>query len=47
MDVHSFFYLGETLDGDGGADLDGTARIRSGRMKFREFLPFLKSSAPR
>ena len=35
--VKSFCYLGDTLDGDGGADL---ARIRNGWMKFRELLPF-------
>ena len=32
----SFCYLGDTLDGDGGADLAATARIRNGWMKFRE-----------
>ena len=42
----SFCYLGDTLDGDGGADLAVTARIRNGWMKFREFLPFLPSRAP-
>ena len=26
--VKSFWYLGDTLDGDGGADLDVTASIR-------------------
>ena len=31
--VKSFCYLGDTLDGDGGADL--AARIRNGWMKFR------------
>ena len=31
--VKSFCYLGDTLDGDGGADL-ATDRIRNGRMKF-------------
>ena len=25
-----FFYLGDTLDGDGGADLAATARIKNG-----------------
>ena len=44
--VKSFCYLGDTLDGDGGADLAATARIRNGWMKFRELLPFLTSSAP-
>ena len=39
-------YLGDTLDGDGGADLAVTARIRNGWMKFRELLPFLTSRAP-
>ena len=33
--VKSFCYLGDTLDGDGGADLAATARIRNGWMKFR------------
>ena len=28
--VKSFCYLGDTLDGDGGADLAATARIRNG-----------------
>ena len=37
---------GDTLDGDGGADLAATARIRNGWMKFRELLPFLTSKAP-
>ena len=40
-----FCYLGDTLDGDGRADLAVTARIRNGWMKFREFLPFLTSRA--
>ena len=44
--VNSFCYLGDTLDGDGGADLSSTARIRNGWMKFRELLPFLTSRAP-
>ena len=39
--VKSFCYQGDTLDGDGGADLAATARIRNGWMKFRELLPFL------
>ena len=34
VDVKSFCYLGDTLDGDGGADLVATARIRNGWMKF-------------
>ena len=42
----SFCYLGDTLDGDGRADLAATARIRNGWMKFRERLPFLTSRAP-
>ena len=41
----SFCYLGYTLDGDGGADLAATVRIRNGWMKFRELLPFLTSRA--
>ena len=44
--VKSFCYLGDTLDGDSGADLAATARIRNGWMKFRELLPFLTSRAP-
>ena len=44
--VKSFCYLGDDLDGDGGADLTVTARIRNGWMKFRELLPFLTSRAP-
>ena len=44
--VKSFCYLGDTLDGDGGANLAATARIKNGSMKFRELLPFLTSSAP-
>ena len=44
--VNSFCYLRDTLDGDGGADLAATARIRNGWMKFRELLPFLTSRAP-
>ena len=44
--VKSFCYLGDTLDGDGGADLAATARIRNGWMKFREFLPFDIQSSP-
>ena len=37
--VKSFCYLGDTLDGNGGADLAATARIRNGWMKFQELLP--------
>ena len=44
--IKSFCYLGDTLDGDGGADFDVTARIRNGWMKFRELLPFQASKAP-
>ena len=44
--VKSFHYLGDTLDGDGRADLSATARIRNGWMNFRELLPFLTSRAP-
>ena len=38
--VKSFCYLGDTLDGDGGADLAATARIRNRCMKFREVCHF-------
>ena len=41
----SYCYLGDTLDGDGGADLAATVRIRNGWMKFRELFPFLTSRA--
>ena len=41
--VKRFCYLGDNLDGDGGADLTDTARIRNGWMKFRELLPSLTS----
>ena len=44
--VKRFCYLGDTLDGDGGADLAATARIRNGWMKFRELFPFLTYRAP-
>ena len=44
--VKSCCYLGDTLDGDGGADLTATAIIRNGWMKFRELLAFLTSRAP-
>ena len=44
--VKSFCYLGDTLDGDGGADLASTSRIINGWMKFRDLLPFLTSRAP-
>ena len=43
--VKSVCYLGDTLDGHGGADLAATARIRNGWMKFQELLPFLTSRA--
>ena len=41
--VKRFCYLEDTLDGDGGADLAATARIRNGWMKFPELLSFLTS----
>ena len=44
--VKSLCYLGDTLNGNGRADLAATARIRNGWMKFRELLPFLISRAP-
>ena len=44
--VKSFCYLGDILDGDGGADLAATTRIRNGWVKFRELFPFLTSRAP-
>ena len=42
----SFCYLGDTLDGDGGADLAATDRNRNGWMKFQELLLLLTSGAP-
>ena len=42
--VKRFCYLEDTLDGDGGADLAATARIKNGWMKVRE--PFLTSRVP-
>ena len=44
--VKSFCYLGDILDGNGGADLAATARIINGWMKFRELLPLLTSRVP-
>ena len=44
--VKSFCYLGDTFDGDGGADLPATARIRNGWMKIRQLFPCLTSRAP-
>ena len=44
--VKSFCYLGDILDGDAGADLAPTIRIRNGWMMFRELLSFLTSRAP-
>ena len=44
--VKSLCYLGDTRDGDGGADPAATAKIRNGWMKFRELFPFLTSRAP-
>ena len=41
-----FSYLGDTLDGNGRADLAATPRIRNGWMKFRGRFPFLTSRAP-
>ena len=44
--VKSFCYLGDTLFGDGGADLGATARIRNVWTKFQELLSFLTSRDP-
>ena len=41
--VKSFCYLADTLDGDSGADLAATVRMRNGWMRFLELLPFLTS----
>ena len=45
--VKSFWYLGDTLDGDGGADHAATTRIRNGWMKFRGLFLFQTSRVPR
>ena len=44
--VKSFCNLGDTLDGDGGADRAATARIKSRWMDFQEMMPFLASNDP-
>ena len=41
--VKSFWCLGYTIDGDGGADLAARSRIRNGWVMFQELLPFLTS----
>ena len=41
-----FCYLGDILDGGGGAEAAVTARVRRGWQKFRELAPFLASRAP-
>ena len=41
--VKGLCYLGDTLDGNGGADLAATAKIKNKWMTFREFLPLLIS----
>ena len=38
--VKSFCYLGDNLDGDGGADPAATARIRNGWMNSESFCHF-------
>ena len=43
---HCFYYMGDTLDEDGGADRVATTTIRNGWMKFRALLPNLTSRAP-
>ena len=45
MNLQSAFVIWATLDGNSGADLAATARIRNGWMKFRVLLPFLISRA--
>ena len=44
--IKSICYLGDTLDGDGGANLAATAKIRNGWNAFGELLPSLASRAP-
>ena len=43
--VNCLCYLGDNIDGDRGADLVNTARIRNGWMNFRELLSILTSRA--
>ena len=45
-DCVEFLFIWETLDGDGGADLSATARIRNRWIMFQELFPFLISRAP-
>ena len=44
--VKNLSSLGDTLDGDSGADLDAKTRIRNEWMKFRECFPFMALLAP-
>ena len=44
--VNSFCYLGDMLDGSGGAEAAVATRIRCGWKKFQELSPFLTSRAP-
>ena len=44
--IKSFCYLGDILDGQGGADFASTDRIINGWMKFRDLFPFLTSRTP-
>ena len=44
--VTSFCYLGDTIDGNGGASAAITTRIQCGWKKFNELAPFLTSRAP-
>ena len=44
--VKSFCYVWDTVNGDVGAHLAATPRIRNGWMKFRELLSFLTSRDP-
>ena len=44
--VNSYCYLGDTIDGNGGASAAITTRIQCGWKKFNELSPFLTSRAP-
>ena len=44
--VKRFYYLADTLHGDGGSDLAATARIINGWMKFPDVLLFQTPRVP-
>ena len=44
--VDNFFYLGDMLDSNGGAELAATKHVQTGWSKFWELSPFLSSRVP-